>query len=278
MTNTVAQAMAASALDAVDARVLMRHALDVDAAWLIAHATDVLTAGQQAAFSALAARRRGGAPVAYITGTREFYGREFAVTPAVLIPRPETELLVEWALEKITPRADARVLDLGTGSGCIAISIACERPRANVMAVDQSESALEVARGNAQRHAIGNVGFLRSDWFSALGAQRFDCIVANPPYIAEGDAHLAQGDLRFEPAAALSSGRDGLDAIRLIVAQATPYLQAGGWLALEHGYDQAVQCRQLLEEAGYTQVFSQRDLAGIERISGGCLDASRSSI
>lgn len=278
MTITVAQAMAASALDAVDTRVLMRHAFGVDAAWLIAHATDALTAGQRAAFSALAARRHAGEPVAYITGTREFYGREFAVTPAVLIPRPETELLVEWALEKIAPRAEAHVLDLGTGSGCIAISIACERPRASVMAVDQSAAALEVARSNAQRNGVSNVSFLRSDWFSALGAQRFDCIVANPPYIADGDAHLAQGDLRFEPAAALSSGRDGLDAIRLIVAQALPYLQAGGWLALEHGYDQAAQCRQLLEEAGYTQVFSQCDLAGIERISGGCLDASRSSI
>ena len=153
MTNTVAVAMAASALDAVDARVLMRHALGVDVAWLIAHATDALTAGQQAAFSALAARRHAGEPVAYITGTREFYGREFAVTPAVLIPRPETELLVEWALEKITPGAEARVLDLGTGSGCIAISIACERPCAQVLAVDQSESALDVARSNAQRHA-----------------------------------------------------------------------------------------------------------------------------
>ena len=130
-------------------------------------------------------------------------------------------------------------------------------------------------RSNAQRHAPGNVSFQHGDWFSALGTQRFDCIVANPPYIAAGDAHLAQGDLRFEPADALASGRDGLDAIRLIVVQAPPYLQAGGWLALEHGYDQAAQCRQLLEEAGYTQVFSQRDLAGIERVSGGCLDAQK---
>jgi release factor glutamine methyltransferase len=276
MTVTIAQAQAASALDATDARVLLRHALGVDAVYLIAHAGDALNAVQHEQFAALAARRRAGEPVAYITGTREFYGLEFAVTPAVLIPRPETEGLVEWALEKIAPAAQARVLDLGTGSGCIALSIAHERPRAQLCAVDCSEASLEIARSNAQRHRIGNATFLHSDWFAALGTQRFDCIVSNPPYIAAGDAHLAQGDLRFEPARALASGTDGLDAIRLIVAQAPQYLQAGGWLAFEHGYDQAARCRQLLQAAGFTQVFSRRDLAGIERISGGRLDASRS--
>jgi len=276
MTVTIAQALAASALDATDARVLLRHALGVDAVYLIAHAGDAMNAAQHERFIALVARRRAGEPVAYITGTREFYRLEFAVTPAVLIPRPETELLVEWALQRFAPEAQSRVLDLGTGSGCIAISIAHERPRADVCAVDCSEAALEVARSNAQRHRLGNVTFLHSDWFAALGTQRFDCIVSNPPYIAAGDAHLAQGDLRFEPARALASGTDGLDAIRLIVAQAPQYLQAGGWIAFEHGYDQAARCRQLLQEAGFTQVFSQRDLAGIERISGGCLDASQS--
>ena len=276
MTVTIAQALAASALDATDARVLLRHALGVDAVYLIAHAGDAMNAAQHERFITLVARRRAGEPVAYITGTREFYGLEFAATPAVLIPRPETELLVEWALQRFAPEAQSRVLDLGTGSGCIAISIAHERQRADVCAVDCSEAALEVARSNAQRHRIGNVTFLHSDWFAALGTQRFDCIVSNPPYIAAGDAHLAQGDLRFEPARALASGTDGLDAIRLIVAQAPQYLQAGGWLAFEHGYDQAARCRQLLQEAGFTQVFSQRDLAGIERISGGCLDASQS--
>jgi len=275
MKTSLAQALAASALDAVDARVLMRHALGVGAAYLIAHASDALTPAQHEAFAALAARRRAGEPVAYITGAREFFALEFNVSPAVLIPRPETELLVEWALERIAPDAGARVLDLGTGSGCIAISIAHARPRAQVCAVDCSAASLDVARGNARRHAIGNVGFLHSNWFAALGAQRFDCIVSNPPYIAAGDAHLAEGDLRFEPAGALASGADGLDAIRLIVAQAPQTLQAGGWLAFEHGYDQAARCRRLLDEAGFTQVFSQRDLAGIERISGGCLDASQ---
>ena len=273
MTVTIAQAQAASALEATDARVLLRHALGVDAVYLIAHAGDALKAEQQKQFAALAERRRAGEPGAYITGTREFYGLEFAVTPAVLIPRPETELLVEWALEHIAPAAQPRVLDLGTGSGCIALSLAHERPRAQLCAVDCSEAALDVARSNAQRHRIGNVTFLHSDWFAALGTQRFDCIVSNPPYIAAGDAHLAQGDLRFEPAGALSSGKDGLDAICLIVTAAPQYLQAGGWLVFEHGYDQAARCRARLEAAGFTQVFSHCDLAGIERISGGRLDA-----
>ena len=302
MTQTIAQALLAAALDASDARVLMRHALAVDAVYLVAHDRDVLTPAQCSAFDALVVRRRAGEPVAYITAMREFFGLEFQVAPAVLIPRPETELLVEWALEKITRTAEARVLDLGTGSGCIAISIAHERPRTKVTAVDSSSDALDVARVNAQRlllstttisafpHQGGgrsllapsplmgqgggaNLSFVQSDWFSALVGQRFDLIVSNPPYIAAGDAHLAQGDLRFEPAGALSSGKDGLDAIRLIVTAAPQYLQAGGWLVFEHGYDQAARCRAWLEAAGYTQVFSHCDLAGIERISGGRLDA-----
>ena len=261
--------MAASALDAVDARVLMRHALGVDVAWLIAHATDALTAGQQAAFSALAARRHAGEPVAYITGTREFYGREFAVTPAVLIPRPETELLVEWALEKITPGAEARVLDLGTGSGCIAIALAKQRPHAEIVAVDSSAAALEVAQQNAARHAVRNVEFKSGDWFASVDPQRFDVIVSNPPYIAADDPHLAAGDVRAEPASALVGGADGFDCIRAIVAGAPRHLNPGGLLALEHGYDQAERVRALLAAAGFTDVFSREDLAGIARVSGG---------
>jgi release factor glutamine methyltransferase len=273
MDTTVAEAIAISALEPVDARVLLRHALNVDDAWLVAHSRDLLTTEQIDQFAALVVRRRAGEPVAYITGTREFFGLEFNVSPAVLIPRPETELLVEWALERIAPGANVRVLDLGTGSGCVAISIARARPHALVVALDTSVAALEVARANARRHETGNLKVGKSDWFSVVTAERFNVIVANPPYIAVGDAHLSAGDLRFEPAAALASGTDGLDAIRLIVAQAPQYLQAGGWLAFEHGYDQAARCRQLLQAAGFAQVFSQRDLAGIERISGGCLDA-----
>jgi release factor glutamine methyltransferase len=275
MKLTIAQAQVKAALDPSDARVLMRHALSVDTAYLIAHGDEALTPVQSTAFSALVARRAAGEPVAYITGSREFFGLEFAVTPAVLIPRPETELLVEWALEHIGLETGARVLDLGTGSGCVAISIAHQRPRAQITAVDCSDAALAVANANARQHRLANVTFAASDWFIALGGQRFDCIVSNPPYIADGDTHLAQGDLRFEPAAALASGRDGLDAIRLIVATAPRYLNAGGWLAFEHGYDQAARCRRLLQDAGFMQVFTRRDLAGIERISGGCLDAAQ---
>jgi release factor glutamine methyltransferase len=277
MNPTIAQALTGAALDAVDARVLLRHALGVDDAWLIAHGRDALTSAQHQRFEAAVARRRAGEPVAYITGTREFFGLDFNVTPAVLIPRPETELLVEWALEQIAPDANARVLDLGTGSGCIAISVARARPRVRVMAVDCAAAAIEVARANAQRHGVVNVEFRESDWFSEVAGWRFELIVANPPYIAAGDAHLSAGDLRFEPAAALASGADGLDAIRLIVAAAPQYLQAGGWLAFEHGYDQAPRCRDLLVRAGFAQVFSRADLAGIERISGGCLDATQRS-
>jgi release factor glutamine methyltransferase len=275
MNPTIAQALVAAALEPVDARVLLRHALGVDAAWLGAHDRDTLTPAQHEQFDALVARRRGGEPVAYITGTREFFDLEFNVTPAVLIPRPETELLVERALQRIVPDANARVLDLGTGSGCIAISIAHARPRAQVVAVDCSTAALEVARANARRHRADNIEFRESNWFSAIGGERFDAIVSNPPYIAAGDTHLSAGDLRFEPASALASGGDGLDAIRLIVASAPQYLNINGWLAFEHGYDQAPRCRRLLEEAGFAQVFSRADLAGIERISGGCLDAAR---
>lgn len=273
MTLTVARALAESTLEPADARVLLRHALGVDDVWLIAHDQDLLSPEQIERFAALVVQRRAGEPVAYITGVREFYGLDFNVAPAVLIPRPETELLVDWALEHIPTGANLRVLDLGTGSGCIAISIALARPHALVVALDSSLAALDIARGNARRHHAANVKIGKSNWFGAVAGERFDVIVANPPYIADGDAHLAQGDLRFEPAGALASGSDGLDAVRAIVAAAPAHLRRGNWLAFEHGYDQAARCRALLEAAGFTQVFSRRDLAGIERISGGCLDA-----
>ncbi len=274
MTLTVARTLAESTLEPADARVLLRHALGVDAVWLIAHDRDAVSSEQIDRFAALVVRRRAGEPVAYITGVREFYGHDFNVAPAVLIPRPETELLVEWALERILPGANLRVLDLGTGSGCIAISIALARPHALVVALDNSLAALEVARSNARRHHAANVKIGKSNWFAAVAGERFDVIVANPPYIAAGDPHLSAGDLRFEPAAALASGADGLDALRAILAAAPAHLRKGGWLAFEHGYDQAARCRALLEAAGFTQVFSRCDLAGIERISGGCIDAT----
>ncbi|TSA40411.1 MAG: peptide chain release factor N(5)-glutamine methyltransferase [Betaproteobacteria bacterium] len=269
MSLTITQALATAQLDPVDARALLRHVLGVSDAHLIAHSRQVLSDAQSELFAALAARRSAGEPVAYIVGAREFFSLEFKVTPAVLIPRPETETLVEFALERIAPDSVQRVLDLGTGSGCIAISIAKHRPRARVVAVDCSTAALAVARENAQRHAVPNLELAVSDWFGALAGRKFDLIVSNPPYVAAGDPHLAQGDLRFEPPGALAAGADGLDCVRLIIASAPQYLSGGGWLAFEHGYDQAAHCRELLAKAGFGEVFSLADLAGIERVSGG---------
>ncbi len=215
-------------------------------------------------------RRVAGEPIAYIVGEREFYGLSFEVTPDVLIPRPETELLVELALQYMP--ADARVLDLGTGSGAIAIALAHAQPDAIVTALDASPAALAVARGNAQRHSVA-VELLHSDWFAALAVPRdmrqFDVIVSNPPYIVAGDPHLTQGDLRFEPADALTDHADGLSALRTIVSGAMSHLVAGGWLFVEHGYDQAAAVRTLLAEQGFVDGQSWKDLAGIERVSGG---------
>ena len=268
MQPTIAQALASAQLDSVDARVLMRHVCGVDDAYLIAHAGDNLSIAQTLAYQTLVARRAAGEPVAYIVGAREFFSLEFKVTPAVLIPRPETELLVELALEHLSVHSTASVLDAGTGSGCIAITIAKHRPRARVVAVDRSAAALAVARANSDRHAA-NVELLQSDWFSALAGRRFDLIVANPPYIAADDPHLSRGDLRAEPPGALTGGADGLEDIRAIVAAAPDHLNAGGVIAFEHAYDQAPRCRQLLAAAGLEEVFSRHDLAGIARVSGG---------
>lgn len=253
----------------MDARVLLCAALGVDAAHLITHSGRTLTDRQRARYLACVERRRAGEPVAYLTGEREFYSLDFRVTPAVLIPRPETELLVELALERIAADAPRRVLDLATGSGCVSIAIARARPRARVVATEIDRAALEVARANARRHAAGNVEFVESDWFGTLGAARFDVIVANPPYLAEGDPHLDEGDLRFEPRRALVAGPSGLECIGPIVARAHAHLVSGGWLLFEHGHDQATRCRELLARIGFEAVASWRDLAGIERVSGG---------
>ena len=263
----------ALSLDSGSARIevqcLLQAVLQVNRAYLLTHPEQQLESEQQAHYTALFGRRLRGEPIAYLLGEREFYGLTFKVTPATLIPRSDTELLVELALARIPQRGALRVLDLGTGSGAIALSIAHARPDIEVTAVDASPEALDVARENVRHLSLGNVRLLRSDWFSALPGERFDLIVSNPPYIADGDAHLAQGDLRFEPRAALASGADGLDDIRRIVADAKEHLHTGGWLLFEHGYDQAERARELLGAAGYAGVFSARDLAGIERVSGG---------
>ena len=264
---TIGQLLARSGLPPLEARMLFEQILAKNSAWLIAHADEPAGVGAEQAFAALAKRRRQGEPVAYILGRREFYGLEFRVAPGVLIPRPETELLVELALSRIDANAAARVLDLGTGSGAIAVALARERPLAQVTAVDVAPAALEFARANAQRHGVG-ARFLCGDWFEALTRETFDLIASNPPYVAAGDPHLAAGDVRFEPPGALVGGADGLACIRAIVAKAAPHLRPRGWLLFEHGYDQAVACRALLEAHGFAEVQTWADLAGIPRVSG----------
>ena len=255
----------------IDARMLLQHVLDVSHAHLIAHPAQQLTPTQAETFRLFAERRARGEPVAYITGRREFYSLDFTVTPAVLIPRPETELLVELSLARIPLDFPRRILDLGTGSGVIALTIAKHRPLAQITAVDVSVAAVAVAKINAAQLSTTNVRIIEGDWFRELGEERFDLIVSNPPYVAEGDPHLSQGDLRYEPGIALSAGCGGLGCIEAIVARAPVHLARKGVLLLEHGYDQAQACRQVLRRAGFSGVFSLPDLAGIQRVSGGCL-------
>jgi release factor glutamine methyltransferase len=255
--------------DRADAEILLSHALGKPRSWLIAHADDVLDASDVAAFQTLLKRRAQGEPVAYITGHRGFWTLELEVTPATLIPRPETELLVELALARLPADGHPRAADLGTGSGAVALAIARECPRAQVIATDASAGALAVAVRNAAGHHLGNVQFIEGSWFQPLAGQRFDLVVSNPPYIEADDPHLRQGDLRFEPASALASGRDGLDDIRQIVAGAPAHLVPGGWLLLEHGWEQGAAMRALLEAAGLREVFTAQDLEGRDRVSGG---------
>ena len=265
---SVAEMLRIANIDPIDSRALLRVALGVSDAYLVAHPGQPLTEQQHERYLDWVERRRAGEPVAYLAGEREFYSLAFKVTPAVLIPRPETELLVDIALERVPAHEPFRVLDLGTGSGCVAIAIAKHRSRAQVTATDASRAALAVARENAARHGSG-IEFIESDWLKALAGRRFDLIVSNPPYVAEHDPHLSQGDSRFEPRAALVAGADGLSCIRLIIVQARAHLEPGGGLLFEHGYDQAARCRALLAQAGYFDVATRRDLAGIERVSGG---------
>jgi len=253
-------------VDPLEARILIGHALQLSRVQLITQSERMLTDAEAGTLSALFRRRLGGEPIAYIVGEREFYGLMLETTPDVLIPRPETELLVELALERLPPAG--RLLDMGTGSGAIAVAVAQQRPDARVTALDVSDAALSVARRNAARHHA-DVSFLRSDWYSALPPQAFDVIVANPPYIEANDIHLSQGDLRFEPAGALTDHADGLSALRAIAAGASRHLASGGWLLMEHGYDQAPAVRALLATHDFAGIQSWADLAGIERATGG---------
>lgn len=255
----------------LDAELLLLYVVQKPRSWLFTHVDDVLDMDVQTAYARLLDRRASGEPVAYIIGRRGFWSLDLEVTPATLIPRPETELLVELALQRLPDVVACSVADLGTGSGAIALAIARERPRTQVIGTDASADALAVAQRNAQHHAIDNVTFVHGDWLAPLAGQRFHLIVSNPPYIETADPHLEQGDLRFEPTSALASGHDGLDDIRRIVRDARTHLAAGGWLLFEHGWNQGGAVRALLHEAGYAEVFTARDLEQRDRVSGGCM-------
>ena len=266
---TVSAALAKSGLVPIEGKILLAHTLGCDRAWLVAHGDATLSKAQTASFDGLIRRRHNGEPIAYLTGRREFVGLDLEITPDVLIPRPETELLVELALERIDARAEIHILDLGCGSGAIALAIAQQRQHARVIGVDVSPQAVALARRNAARLRIANVEFMHSDWFGQVPRQAFTLIVSNPPYVADVDPHLGEGDLRFEPSIALKGGLDGLTAIRAIVLQAPMHLAPQGLLLIEHGYDQADRVQALLRDAGFGAVESRRDLAGILRVTLG---------
>lgn len=265
---TIAAVQAGLPLDPLENRILLCEATGLSRVQLITQGDRALTPDEASRLDDLVARRLRGEPIAYIVGRREFFGLAFRVGPAVLIPRPDTELLVDLSLERLPDNAP-RLLDMGTGSGAIAVAVAHTRPDADVTALDVSPDALAVAQANAAANGA-RVRFLESSWFDALAAgETFDVIASNPPYIAAGDEHLVQGDLRFEPVGALTDHADGLAALRIIIQGSPRHLAPGGWLLLEHGYDQAAAVRALLADAGFTDVQSWRDLAGIERVSGG---------
>lgn len=264
--TTAGNALRTGGIDPVEARMLLAHVTGLTRTALIAHPEAPVDALDAERFGALVARRRAGEPIAYLVGERGFHDLILRVTPDVLIPRPETEMLVDFALEKLP--ANGAVLDLGTGSGAIALAIRRQRPDARVTAVERSPQALAVACDNAARLAL-EVEFLPGNWYEPLGTRRFDAIVSNPPYVADSDRHLGEGDVRFEPRGALVGGADGLDAIRQIAGSACLHLLPGGWIAIEHGLGQDANVRALLEAAGLESVASRTDLAGIARISIG---------
>lgn len=252
----------------LDAELLLAQALGKSRSYLHTWPEHEPAAAQLACYQAALARRRAGEPVAYILGRQGFWSLELDVARHTLIPRPDTEVLVETALA-LLPATPLQALDLGTGTGAIALALACERPAWQVTGVDRVPAAVALAQGNGTRLQLANARFVESCWFSALAGQRFQLIVSNPPYIAAADPHLSQGDVRFEPSSALVAGVDGLDDIRLIIEQAPAHLLGGGWLLLEHGFEQAEAVRELLSRRGFTAVDSRRDLGGHQRISVG---------
>lgn len=271
MSSTIAELLQVSQLPRLEARLLLEQVTGYSRVQQTTYPERVIPRLQAETFLTLCQRRQQGEPIAYLLGWREFYGREFAVSPATLIPRPETELLVEWALTRPVTHQPMRYLDLGTGSGVIATSLALEHAAAHVTATDFSSAALAVAEENAKRLGA-QVTFYQGSWWQALAAcpaPQWDVIVSNPPYIAAQDQHLQQGDLRFEPQHALTDGQDGLSALTTIIEAAPLYLVSGGWLGLEHGFDQGEAVRKALQQRGFCEVVTERDLAGVERITVG---------
>jgi len=267
----VSDALTAFNIAKRDAETLLLHCLGrTNRAWLFAHDTDDLAVEDLKQYSALCRAREQGVPLAYVMGYREFWSLELAVTPDVLIPRPETEHLVEWAIERVEAIAEASLLDLGTGSGAIALACKAAKPKLQVTACDVSEPALAVAEKNARNLDLP-IELTVSNWFSAFGDRAWSIIVANPPYVARTDEHLLQGDVRFEPTIALTDGSDGLTDIRRIITQAPQYLTKDGWLLIEHGYDQASDVGEIFRAHGFKEVSLRHDLAGRPRVTGGCL-------
>jgi release factor glutamine methyltransferase len=270
-TDALTLASRGHSLAAVDARLLLQHVTGATVAQIVSYPGRQLGPVDRMRFESLVARRASGEPIAYLLGEREFYSRAFAVTPGVLIPRPETEGLVDAALARLPVDGNPAVVDLGTGSGCVGITIALEHTKTRVLAIDASADAITVARRNATALECSNIDFVIGDWLKGIDGHRLSMVVANPPYIAAADFHLGQGDLRFEPRSALTPGDDGLAAIREIIIQAPAALAGGGWLILEHGHDQGPAVRKLLAVRGFADVFTDRDLAGHDRITGGRL-------
>ena len=261
--------LADQAVAELEARLLLAHAMARNVGFLYAWPERAVSETAAERFHDLVLRRQTGEPIAHLVGSREFWSLELKVTPATLIPRPETERLVELALGLVPPYSDWSLLELGTGSGAIAIAVARERPGCNMTATDISAAALKIARENAATHQVNNIQFVAGSWFTPVEAHRFHCILSNPPYISDNDPSLARGDLRFEDRGALAAGEDGLDAIRHIINGARPQLETGGWLILEHGAEQREAIHGLFDQAGFDDIACHQDLAGLDRVSCG---------